>query len=81
MVSFTQDGTKVRVEVDPAGSGGAHLYLYWECNRDILAELLAQRLQELLEHRLESIRRDAYSQGWKDRASKKKKMSWFACSF
>ena len=40
-------------------------------NQEIDAILLRNQLKLDLENRIEQIRRDAYNQGWKDKASKK----------
>lgn len=54
-----------------------------ECNNPMFAELLAMRLREKLDERVQNIRSDEYDNGWKEGRKKKvaDKRKWFSRSF
>ena len=77
MITITQNGTKVKVTLDP-NIDGRVMILNWECNGDWYAHLLARKLNETLASKVESARREAYEQGYKDGKGKKAKLNWFS---
>ena len=51
----------------------------FNCKSDAYAILLAQRMSDDMQNKLESIRREYYNLGWKEAKSKKSpKRTWFS---
>jgi hypothetical protein len=80
MISFTRDETRVRAEINTGTSVAAsQLWLYWECGKELFADLLTAQLQKKLYEAIKAARRDAYNEGWRDKASRKTaKETWFS---
>lgn len=82
MIRFAQDGTKVRITIDPGMSDKKVSYAYLECSSDWFAELLVGRLQEKFNDTVRAIRSEEYRLGWKEAKSHKKaKRDWFPSFF
>lgn len=81
MISISRYETKVKITVETGTSTGGDLWLYWECNSELFAELLTNELREKLTERLQAIRQEEYNQGWKHAKAKKAKQNWFAGVF
>jgi hypothetical protein len=76
MISFSTDGYKLKLIVET--NKNYVLHLYWDCGKELHAELLRDHLHETLNGRLEVIRREAYEKGWKDAKAKRRKEDWFS---
>lgn len=76
MIFFDRTGTQVRARVSfcVPFMGNRELYFYWECNSDILAGVLASRLNTESNEHIDKIMRDAYRQGWADAKAKRAKV-------
>ena len=76
MIKFIRDGSKLSIHVS---SWMGYTYVH-EVNYQIsaYAHLIKIQLEKELDSKLESIRREAYNEGWKDAKSKKvQKKTWF----
>jgi len=49
----------------------------WECGQAYVAQLLKNHIRQLIRDQLKAIRRKAYNQGWRDKASKNRKATAF----
>lgn len=78
-ICIQQDGTKLKLILNPNMRNGHTMYLYWECGQEWYAELLAKRCRDVLGDTLKAIREEEYNAGWRDAKSKKKpKRNWFS---
>lgn len=79
MFHFTRYGKQVRVVVDLKISDlPTYEYtLFWNCNDDVYAELLADKLRDALQRKLERIRRTSYEEGFADAKAKRRKRTFF----
>ena len=78
MIAISRDGTKVKITLDPNMWNGKTMDVHWDCGSDWYAQLLTQRLRDLLFEKLRQIRAEAYQQGWKDKSAHKTKQDWFS---
>lgn len=81
MIEITKDDKKVKLSIE-TGMYNSHsaVWLYWDCQNELFADLLAKQLRDKLRARMESIRQQAYNEGWKDKSSKRKKKDYFSGS-
>lgn len=77
MIEFKRDGTKVKIWTDCGVSDRSVFVTEIECGSEIYAILLRQKFADRLASRLEQIRHEAYTQGWKDAKAKDAKKEWF----
>lgn len=78
MIKFDIADKQVKVTISP-GIDNQAMVLHFNTNDEWYASLLAKHLQDALWKKLRAIREEAYSQGWKDKASHKKpKQTWFS---
>lgn len=77
MITITQDGSKVKVTLDPDIDGKV-MALHWETNSEWYACLLTRQLNKTFKDKIEAARREAYEQGHKDGKGKKAKRDWFS---
>lgn len=77
MIKFDKEDKKVKITISP-GIDNQAMVLYFCTNDEWYASLLTKHLQDALWKKLRAIREEAYSQGWKDKAShKERKSTWF----
>jgi len=81
MISFMQEGTKVKIQANPKMHNGNVMYFYWECGTEWYAELLTKQLQDCLAESIRGIRSDEYNEGWKAAKAKTFKKLYFMSSF
>ena len=82
MISFEREGAAVNVKVEHGiffNNGYFSLPIYQ--SHDYQAALLCRQLNENLGNKLEAIRQEAYTQGWKDAKAKCAKKTWFSRTF
>ena len=77
MITIKQDGTKVKVTLDP-NIDGRVMILDWGTNDEWYAHLLCERLNKVLCEKVESARREAYEEGYTHGKGKKAKQTWFS---
>lgn len=80
MIQFSRSGKEVLVTIK-TGIGNWEYHPKIDCTHDIHAELLKRQLENQLENLVETIRRDAYLQGWSDKTKKKRKAQYFNPTF
>jgi len=81
MFEITQKGSIVTFKVSyhiPFAGDWATDFTH-ECNSEHDAQLLYSVLFQVFEEKVTKVRREAYTNGWKDKASKKPKNIWFSC--
>lgn len=80
MIQIDRHETKVRLRIEHGllSANGSELWLYWECDKEMFAELMENKLRKKLEDRIEAIRKEEYERGWKDAKAKRRKAIWFA---
>jgi hypothetical protein len=76
MIEFKREGAVVKVHLD-TGAGWT-LWPKYECSDELYAILLRDRLANRVFSKLQSIREEAYSQGYADGRGKKAKRSYHA---
>lgn len=82
MFDFKLDGTKIVCRVETGISVEKNvLQLVWECNDEMFARLLFDRLQQKQSALIEQIRKEEYNQGWNDKTKRRLKRDWFSSSF
>mgnify|MGYP003461261404 FL=1 len=85
MIEFLADDKDAVIKIETnIHLEGKHIHLNFRMPRSgrIDAFLLKKHLEQQFELRVEAIRREAYNQGWKDKASHKKtKRTWFPSWF
>jgi len=80
MIRFTRNGTKVRctVCVSIPNLDARCFFFEWETGAEYAAGLLSDKAEREMRSELESIRRKAYEQGYKDAKAKARKQTYFA---
>lgn len=77
MIKVDRADKQVKVTISP-GIDNQVMVLCFNTNDEWYATLLAKHLQDALWSKLRAIREEAYSNGWKDKAShKKQRATWF----
>lgn len=78
MISFSQKGTHVQVDINAGTESPGTCRLSWTCTHPMYAELLYERFAKEYGDRIEALGKAMYEQGWKDAKAKKKgKKDWF----
>lgn len=79
MIDIFKDAIKVKGKfITSIGNGWSWAFTISTCQDEPYAIMLSERMQKDLSNKLESIRREAYNEGWKDAKSKKvAKRTWF----
>ena len=72
-----RSGTVVSVAVKVRDTGDRVFRFAFDAGTEWAAVLLHNAIQQQLVKAMETARRDAYEAGWKDRAGKKTKRTWF----
>lgn len=65
----------VKIEIDT--NIGWYVTLNFDQNTELQAILLRDSIQEKFGNVIESIRKEAYEQGWDDKTKRKPKQTWF----
>jgi DNA-binding NtrC family response regulator len=76
MFKISRNGTWLQI-IPEAGTGTPDPLLSWNCNSELLAELLVSHLRRRLGNKISEARQEAYAQGWKDAKAKRAKRTWF----
>jgi len=77
MIQFKRVDKNLEVRIQ-SGVLNYEYNLTWNCNDDVYAELLKDQFNKHMEKKLESIRREAYDNGWRDAKGHKKRSDWFS---
>lgn len=77
MIQFEREDNKVKVTIQ-SGCINWQYYFRYQAYDEVHAELLTRQFDKHMRDKLESIRREAYEQGWKDAKGKKAKENWFS---
>lgn len=79
MIVFRRDGKLVKCEIECSvpHTSGFTFNLYFQCNDDAYAGLLADRFHKEMRSKLEEIRRKSYEDGYKAGRAKKEKRKYF----
>lgn len=83
-ITFSRDGTKAVAHVELAipNYDSRVFPMAFDCGTEVYAGLLVEAMRRSLDSELETIRRDEYESGWKDKAAHKgARRSWFATTF
>ena len=79
MITFERDGSVVKTKVD-AGHLGATYPMTYDCGNTYYAKLLYYHLDDLLDKRIEAIRKEEYERGFNDHKKRKPKSDFFTTS-
>lgn len=78
MISVSRDGCKVILNVEVPNTGTVNFPLSFDCSREWIAILLCHAMNEALNERISTIRREEYYAGIKDaRLKKNNRREWF----
>lgn len=75
MLSFTREGSKIRIKVDT--SIGWNYTETIVCSDEPYAILLRDNLANHMFRELQRVREEAYKQGWDDKQKRKPKRTWW----
>lgn len=80
MIQFNRKDSRVQVKVSiDIPRSGNWTYTLDRTESDVpSAQLIVNRMDDVLSNKLKQIREDAYNAGWKDAKAKTKKQDWFA---
>lgn len=79
MIYIERYEEKVRVKIDTGlNTTSGQIWLYWNCNSEMYAELLSRHINKRLDETIQAIRKEEYERGWKDAKAKKSKANWFS---
>lgn len=80
MIKIERHEKQVRVKIEHgAYYDSEEIWLYWNCNDELFAQLLTRQIYKKLDETIQKIRKEEYEQGWKDAKGKKKKqLEWFS---
>lgn len=83
MITFARKDGKAlcSVEIYIPTLGNRVFDFEWQCGGEYSAGLLYGAMREQLSEALETARREAYSQGWRDAKAKRAKERWFSGSW
>lgn len=83
MIEFKNEGTKVTILIDSGVNvEKPGLLLYWECESELFARLLMEQLRDKFSNTVETIRKEEYLRGYKDKQQRKPKQDdWFPVVF
>jgi hypothetical protein len=79
MIRISRDGVKVKVTLRTSANVEACCLAFdLSFGNDLVADLVEQDLRNRLFEMMASVRKQAYEEGWHDKASKKRpKRTWF----
>lgn len=81
MIEINQNGSKVKVIINPNLYSEKVIVVYFECGDEVYSELLSLKIRNALHKELQDIRKDEYDAAWRDAKAKKAKRTWFAGTF
>jgi hypothetical protein len=78
MITISKDEKRVKVAIKTGlYQSSSEVWLYWNCESEMFAELLAKQLRTHIEQTVEAIRKQEYERGWKDKTKRRQKSTFF----